>query len=127
MRGHRRSSPLKGFVVEERVAVVVVTYHSSRLLADLVASLGPGLAGVPWQLVVADNASTDDTVAVLRSLAPAARVVEMGRNAGYAAGINAAVAAADPHTALLVLNPDIRLAPSWTCRAAPGRTTTRRR
>jgi len=97
--------------VEERVAVVVVTYHSSRLLADLVASLGPGLAGVRWQLVVADNASTDDTVAELRRLSPSAHVVEMGRNAGYAAGINAAVAAADPHTALLVLNPDIRLAP----------------
>jgi N-acetylglucosaminyl-diphospho-decaprenol L-rhamnosyltransferase len=37
--------------------------------------------------------------------------VQTGRNAGYAAGINAAVAAADPHDAILVLNPDIRLAP----------------
>jgi GT2 family glycosyltransferase len=42
-------------------------------------------------------------------------VVETGRNAGYAAGINAAVAAAaeraEPFDAVLVLNPDIRLAP----------------
>src|SRR5665811_2530774 len=43
------------------------------------------------------------------SIAPDATVVEMGRNAGYAAGINAAVAAAPPHTAVLVLNPDVRL------------------
>lgn len=95
----------------ETVAVVVVTYNSERLLADLVASLGPGLSGVPWHLTVADNASADGSVAAVRRLVPQARVVEMGRNAGYAAGINAAVAAAPDHTAVLVLNPDIRLAP----------------
>ena len=47
----------------------------------------------------------------LRSLAPTATLVEMGRNAGYAAGINAAVQAAAPHSAVLVLNPDVRLMP----------------
>jgi N-acetylglucosaminyl-diphospho-decaprenol L-rhamnosyltransferase len=93
------------------VAVVVVTYNSQRLLPDLVASLGPGLAGLRWHLTVADNDSRDDSVAEIRRLLPEAIVVEMGRNAGYAAGINAAVAAAEPHTAVLVLNPDIRLAP----------------
>jgi GT2 family glycosyltransferase len=93
------------------IAVVVVTYHSERLLADLTASLGPGLDGLDWHLVVADNASTDATVDTLRRLAPTATIVEMGRNAGYAAGINAAVEAAGAFDALLVLNPDIRLAP----------------
>ncbi|MEH1125114.1 glycosyltransferase family 2 protein [Micromonospora sp. CPCC 206061] len=96
---------------EETIAVVVVTYNSERLLADLVASLGTGLEGVSWHLTVADNASVDGSAAAVRRLAPGSLVVEMGRNAGYAAGINAAVAAARPHTAVLVLNPDIRLAP----------------
>jgi len=97
--------------VSETVAVVVVTYNSEPLLADLLASLEPGMAGVAWHLTVADNASADDSVATLRRLAPQATVVEMGRNAGYAAGINAAVAAAGPYTAVLVLNPDVRLEP----------------
>jgi GT2 family glycosyltransferase len=95
----------------EAVAVVVVTYHSEPLLADLVASFGAGLAGLRWHLTVADNDSRDGTVTALRRLAPAATVVEMGGNRGYAAGINAAVAAAPPHTAVLVLNPDVRLGP----------------
>ncbi len=95
----------------ETIAVVVVTYNSERLLADLVAALDSGLDGVAWHLTVADNASTDATVAALSTLAPHARIVPMGRNAGYSAGINAAVAAASPHTSVLVLNPDIRLAP----------------
>jgi GT2 family glycosyltransferase len=95
----------------ESVAVIVVTYHSESLLPELIASLGPGLAPVPWHLVVADNASTDATVETVRRLAPAATVVELAGNRGYAAGINAAVAAAGPHTAVLVLNPDVRLGP----------------
>jgi N-acetylglucosaminyl-diphospho-decaprenol L-rhamnosyltransferase len=99
-------------LLSEIVAVVVVTYNSETLLADLLRSLGPGLAGVSWHLTVADNASADGSVATVRRLAPDAIVVEMGRNAGYAAGINAAVDAARPHTAVLVLNPDVRLGPS---------------
>ncbi|AGZ41484.1 glycosyltransferase [Actinoplanes friuliensis] len=95
----------------ETVAVVVVTYNSERLIPDLLASLGPGLEGIDWHLTVADNASADDSVGAVRRLAPDATVVEMGRNAGYAAGINAAVAKAGPFTAVLVLNPDVRLTP----------------
>jgi N-acetylglucosaminyl-diphospho-decaprenol L-rhamnosyltransferase len=96
---------------EETVAVVVVTYNSAELLADLIESLPAGLAGARWHLTIADNASSDGSVRRARELAPAARVVETGRNGGYAAGINAAVAAAEAHTAILVLNPDVRLQP----------------
>lgn len=95
----------------ESVAVVVVTYNSAALLPDLVASLPAGLDGVDWHLVVADNASRDDSVAVARRLVPDVVVAQTGYNAGYAAGINAGVAAARPHTAVLVLNPDVRLGP----------------
>lgn len=94
----------------ESVAVVVVTYNSADLLADLVASLPRGCGSVPWQLVVVDNASTDGTLERARELAPEATIVDTGRNAGYAAGINAGVAAAGRHSAVLVLNPDVRLA-----------------
>jgi N-acetylglucosaminyl-diphospho-decaprenol L-rhamnosyltransferase len=96
---------------DETVAVVVVTYNSERLVDDLLTSFDDGLKGVDWHLTVADNASADNTVSTLRRLAPKATIVEMGRNAGYAAGINAAVRAASAHSAILVLNPDVRLLP----------------
>ncbi len=95
----------------DRVAVVVVTYNSAPLLADLVASLPAGMAGTEWELVVADNASRDASIETVRRLAPGAHVVEVGRNGGYSAGINAAVGAASPHDAVLILNPDVRLRP----------------
>ena len=93
----------------DAVAVVVVTFNSAELLADLVASLPKGLAGLKWQLIFVDNASSDATVETARRLAPGATIVETGRNAGYAAGINAGVAAADTHSFALILNPDVRL------------------
>lgn len=93
----------------ERVAVVVVTFNSESVIGGLLSSLDAGLAGVPFDLVIADNASADGSVAAVRRMAPYATIVETGRNAGYAAGINAAVAAAPPHTAVLALNPDVRL------------------
>jgi GT2 family glycosyltransferase len=99
------------------VAVAVVAWNSSGVIGDLLASLDDGLAGSRWHLTVADNASDDyaETAAILDrwSLdheAVPCRIVQTGRNAGYAAGINAALAAAEPYTAALVLNPDIRLA-----------------
>lgn len=97
------------------VTVVVVTFNSAHLVASLLDGLRQGLDPLPWRLVVADNASADGTVEVLRRLAPEATVVEMGRNAGYAAGINAAVRAAAASDGVpgptLVLNPDVVLAP----------------
>lgn len=91
------------------VAVIVVTWNSAKVLPGFLAALPDGMAGLDWRLVVADNDSADDTVEVLRKLAPDATVVQTGRNAGYAAGVNAALEAAGEHGAALICNPDIRM------------------
>ncbi|WP_330300152.1 glycosyltransferase family 2 protein [Streptomyces sp. NBC_00503] len=95
------------------VAVLVVTWNSARVIPEFLASLPEGMAGTDWHLVVADNDSADDTVDLIRSLAPDATVVQTGRNAGYAAGVNTALAAAAGRPggfrAALVCNPDIRM------------------
>jgi N-acetylglucosaminyl-diphospho-decaprenol L-rhamnosyltransferase len=94
------------------LAIVVVTFNSEPLLPDLLESLPLGAgANVCWRLIVADNDSHDATVPSLRRLAPACTIIEMGRNAGYAAGINAAISRAGDCDAFLVLNPDVRLDP----------------
>ncbi|MFJ9645547.1 glycosyltransferase [Streptomyces sp. NPDC004244] len=95
------------------VAVLVVTWNSARVLPAFLASLPEGMAGLDWRLVVADNDSADGTADLVRSLAPDATVVQTGRNAGYAAGVNAALAAAagweGGFRAALVCNPDVRM------------------
>jgi GT2 family glycosyltransferase len=67
------------------------------------------MGDLTWQLVLADNGSQDSTVEIAHLLNPDARLVQLALNAGYAAGINAAVDAAEPGGDLLVSNPDIRL------------------
>ncbi len=94
------------------VSVVVVTYNSAEHLPGLVESLAEGLAGVgEWELVVADNDSSDGSAELVTHLDPSAVVVRMGRNAGYAAAINAATARGREDFDTLVLNPDVRLGP----------------
>ena len=93
------------------LGVVCVTWNSASHLPHLLASLGPGLEGVAWRLWVVDNASCDETVALVRQLAPEAVVVQTGSNSGYAAAINAGIRALPPQVAVLVLNPDVRLDP----------------
>ncbi len=96
------------------VTVVVVTYDSAPLLPGLVSALSDGLADVGHELVFVDNASADDTCDVVRRLAPTATLVALDRNKGYAAGINAGIAAASPDAdAVIVMNPDVR--PSRRC------------
>ncbi|GAA1789122.1 glycosyltransferase family 2 protein [Planosporangium flavigriseum] len=94
-----------------RIAVVIVTWNSAAVLPGLLASLDAGLGRLDRQVIVADNASADDTVAIAERSAIGCTIVQTGRNAGYAAAINAGLAAADPYDAALILNPDIRLEP----------------
>jgi GT2 family glycosyltransferase len=66
------------------------------------------MGDVSWKLVLADNDSHSATVELTRTMTPEARVVRL-HNAGYAAGINAALEATEPGALLLVSNADVRL------------------
>lgn len=106
--------------------VALVTYNSEAVLPECLATLQVAAAHAGrWHLVVADNASTDGSVALVERLHPTATVVRLPRNLGYAAGVNAAIAAAPGDGPVLVLNPDVRLEPEALVRmlralARPG-------
>jgi N-acetylglucosaminyl-diphospho-decaprenol L-rhamnosyltransferase len=93
------------------VRLAVVTHNSARVLPGLLDSLPAACDGVAWELVITDNASHDGSLDLVSSRLPGARGVPMGRNAGYAAGINTAAGMPGDWRALVVLNPDVRLAP----------------
>lgn len=100
-----------------RIAVVIVTYNSADVLEGCLDSLPVGADGVRLtDVVVADNASHDDSVAIAeRAAGLPVKVVQLGYNAGYAAAVNAGVAALDltKTDAVLVANPDCRLRPGF--------------
>src|SRR5262245_65117841 len=94
------------------LSIIIVTYNSAAVLSGLLDSLPAGLAGInQFEIVVVDNDSDDNSVDIADAHAIKPRVIRMGRNDGYAAGINAGVAIAHPDSDLLILNPDVRLLP----------------
>jgi N-acetylglucosaminyl-diphospho-decaprenol L-rhamnosyltransferase len=88
----------------EALAVIVVTHQSTAHLRPLLAALQPQLQKDD-ELVIVDNASTDDTAEVARSLGAEIRVIETGENLGFAGGCHAG-ADATQAPLLLFLNPD---------------------
>jgi len=98
-------------MASEQVGVVIVTYNSAAVLPGLLRSLPDGLDKVRWRLVVVDSGSSDESLDIARKSSLDAMCVNLKRNAGYAAGINAGIAAMPEVTSVLILNADVRLSP----------------
>jgi GT2 family glycosyltransferase len=98
-----------------RIGLVIVTYNSADVLDGCLESLDAGAKGVKLaDVVVVDNASRDESKRIAEAFhGVSVRTLQTGRNAGYAAGVNAGVASLDigQLDAVMVLNPDCRLAP----------------
>ncbi len=89
------------------VSVVIVNWNSGSMLARSVNALEAGI-----DIVVVDNASSDDSVHQLESNSgpQRVRVVRLGHNTGFAGGVNRGFRETEtPFT--LILNPDVRAMP----------------
>jgi GT2 family glycosyltransferase len=89
------------------LSIAIVLYNSAQTLPDCLRSIREDLDSGFAELIAVDNASPDDSAAILRAEVPSAQVVETDSNRGYAAGVNAALARARGRYWLL-LNPDVR-------------------
>jgi len=90
-----------------QVTVVVVTYNSADVIEGLLDSLPAAAPADALDVVVVDNGSSDNTVAIVEGY-PSVTLVR-SHNDGYAAGINRGVRASSGSGPVLVLNPDVRL------------------
>jgi N-acetylglucosaminyl-diphospho-decaprenol L-rhamnosyltransferase len=66
----------------------------------------------PVEVVVVDNGSSDDSVALVREQFPEVKLVELGRNIGFGPALNRAVAE-HPAEALILLNNDVECEPRF--------------
>ena len=93
------------------VSVTIVTFNSSRYIAQCLRHvLKQDYPAV--DVVVVDNASGDETPAILRTFEERVQVVYNTTNVGFAAGQNQAMSLTKADW-LLALNPDVRLTPSF--------------
>jgi len=90
-------------------SVVIVNWNAGEALTACLASLAADpVAG--RESILVDNASTDGSAAAARARHPVTRVIDTGRNLGFAAGANAGAAVARGDV-VVFLNPDARVAP----------------
>jgi len=93
-----------------KTAVVILNWNGKKLLEQFLPSvvLHSGAA----EIIVADNASTDDSVSFLKKNYPQVRIVINKENYGYAGGYNESLKQIDAEYYIL-LNSDAEVTPGW--------------
>ncbi|MGH2866691.1 MAG: glycosyltransferase family 2 protein [Solirubrobacteraceae bacterium] len=98
------------------VSVVIPNWNGRHWLPGCLESLRDQRL-VPLEVVVVDNGSTDGSLEYLRGEHPGVRVLELGRNTGFAHAANRGLATARADLVALI-NTDIVLAEDWLERTA---------
>lgn len=94
------------------VAVVILNWNGSRFLRQFLPAALAYSDGA--SIFVADNASADDSVAMLAREFPTVRVVQNTGNLGFCEGYNQALARLGPEFRYYVLlNSDVEVTPGW--------------
>lgn len=93
----------KAVLMTADVRVGIVAWNVAEDLRRCLVALPAALGNLNAEVVVVDNASTDDSAAV--AAASGVRLLRAGRNVGYARAMNRALARTDAR-ALIALNPD---------------------
>lgn len=93
------------------VLVVVVSYNTAPLLDDCLSALKPDADAGRVAVCVVDNASTDDSVAVVRERHPWALLIASTENLGFGPAVNAAVREHGVHDWVAPANADTTVQP----------------
>ena len=97
------------------LAIVILNFNGEHFLRRFLPGVVEHADGAT--VYVADNGSSDGSVALLRSQFPTVRVLELPTNEGYAGGYNAALQrihdVASPPAYYCLLNSDVAVTPGW--------------
>lgn len=94
-----------------KVAVVILNWNGRKFLEQFLPALVLH-TGTDAELIIADNASTDDSLAFLSKQYPNIRVILNKENGGFSKGYNEALAQVSAEYYVL-LNSDIEVSPNW--------------
>lgn len=94
-----------------KVAVVILNYNGQKFLERFLPSVVENTDG--YEIIIADNASTDDSLAFLQKYYPTLSIIRLETNYGFAGGYNNALKKVKAEYYVL-LNSDVEVTPQWT-------------
>ena len=92
--------------------MIVVNYNGLRFLDECLTAVLAQELSQAFEVVVVDNASTDSSAACIRERYPSVRLIQAGRNLGFAGGNNLGIRASHGRYVVL-LNNDTAVRPGW--------------
>jgi GT2 family glycosyltransferase len=96
------------------VSVVIPNWNGERWLSQCLDALSRQTQ-LPAEVIVVDNGSSDGSLNLLHSSPTKPRVIELGRNTGFAYAANRGIEAASTE-AVALINTDVVLSPEWITR-----------
>ncbi|MBL4744974.1 MAG: glycosyltransferase family 2 protein [Flavobacteriaceae bacterium] len=94
------------------IAIVILNWNGKQLLEQFLPSIIAYSDPSYSTIYVADNASTDDSMAFIRAQYPEITIIQNSRNGGYAKGYNDALKSVKEEIYALV-NSDIEVSANW--------------
>ncbi|MBD5311463.1 MAG: glycosyltransferase family 2 protein [Bacteroides sp.] len=96
----------------KELSVIILNWNGLSLLERFLPAAVRYTNGAEVELIVADNGSTDSSVSWIHEHFPEIRVIELGKNYGFAEGYNRAIAQTDTEFTVL-LNSDVEVTEGW--------------
>lgn len=94
-----------------KIAVVILNWNGKHILQQYLPSVVEH-SSADAQIIIADNGSTDDSLAFLAEKHPQIPVIALDRNYGFAGGYNRALKQVEADYYIL-LNDDVEVTPNW--------------
>ena len=96
----------------KKVAVVILSWNGKKFLEQFLPSVIQHTSQQLCEIIVADNFSSDDSVAFVRKNYPRIRIIQNTSNNGFAAGYNEALRQVNAEYYIL-LNQDVEVTEHW--------------
>lgn len=88
-----------------RLSIVIICWNDLKVISNCLRSIVNETTAIDFEIIVADNGSSDGSVATVRDHFPKAQVIENRSNLGFGRGNNAGIRVAKGEY-VLILNPD---------------------
>lgn len=97
---------------QKPVAVIILNWNGEKLLREFLPSVIKTTDTKIADVIVADNGSTDNSVAIIKTEFPSVKLLKFAENYGFAEGYNRAIAETN-YKYTILLNSDVETTTGW--------------